>query len=79
MTTSTLNPEDHERAANELRNGSAQVTSSANSPLDDLRTARHEKDEWDRQIEEDAEAGKLDDLMEEARRDHRRGNTQPLP
>jgi hypothetical protein len=40
---------------------------------------RHEKDEWDNQIEEDLKTGKLDDLIQEARRDHQEGKTQPLP
>ncbi|MGH9894005.1 MAG: hypothetical protein ACREA0_18900, partial [bacterium] len=33
---------------------------------------------WDRQIELDANAGKLDDLAEQAREDHRAGRTTPL-
>jgi hypothetical protein len=37
------------------------------------------RDEWDNQIKEDVKAGKLDNLIEEARRDHRQGNTKPLP
>jgi len=78
MTISTL-PEDHERGVNELANGSAHFTSDSHSSLDDFRKARHEKDEWDDQIEEDAKAGKLDDMIQEARRDHRQGNTKPLP
>jgi len=36
-------------------------------------------DAWDRQIEADVKAGKLDRLMEEAVRDHREGRTLPLP
>lgn len=42
-------------------------------------TRRPQKDEWDKQIEEDLEDGKLDDLIEEAREDHRKGRTTPLP
>jgi hypothetical protein len=33
---------------------------------------------WDRQLESDTQAGKLDALMREARRDHRAGRTKPL-
>lgn len=36
-------------------------------------------DEWDRQIEADAKAGRLDPLIEEAIREHRDGKSQPLP
>ena len=48
--------------------------------LDDLVTRLfdifHER--WDRQIEEDAKAGRLDDLLNEAREDIRKGRTKPL-
>jgi hypothetical protein len=33
---------------------------------------------WDRQIERDAEAGRLDDLAAKALRDHKAGKTTPL-
>lgn len=33
---------------------------------------------WDRQLETDAESGRLDELAEEALRDHRSGGTRPL-
>jgi hypothetical protein len=33
---------------------------------------------WDRQIERDAEAGKLDSLAEEALREHAAGKTKPI-
>jgi hypothetical protein len=79
MSTVLLPPEDHERAADALRDGTAHFTSDAHSSGGARRIARHEKDEWDKQIEEDAKAGRLDELMEEARRDHREGNTKPLP
>lgn len=39
--------------------------------------ARH-ADEWDRQIEEDAKAGRLDFLFEEAKQDIAEGKTRPL-
>ena len=35
-------------------------------------------DEWDRQIERDAKAGKLDRLMKQALADHAAGKTRPL-
>ena len=34
--------------------------------------------QWDRRIEADAKAGKLDRLAEEALADHRAGRTKPL-
>ena len=34
--------------------------------------------EWDRQIEEDVRSGKLDDLADEALRDHRRAKSTEL-
>ena len=33
---------------------------------------------WDRQLEKDVQAGKLDRLGQEARRDHAAGKTTPL-
>ena len=33
---------------------------------------------WDRQLERDVQAGRLDDLAEEALRDHAAGKTTPL-
>lgn len=48
--------------------------------LDDLVTRLfdyfHER--WDRQIEEDARAGRLDNLLNEAREDIRKGRTTSL-
>jgi hypothetical protein len=44
--------------------------------VDRLRN-RH-ADEWDRQIEEDALAGRLDSLWEEARREITEGKTRSL-
>jgi len=38
-----------------------------------------EADAWDKEIQEDAKAGKLNALLEEARKEHREGTTQPLP
>jgi hypothetical protein len=36
-------------------------------------------DTWDRQIEADAKAGKLDRFIDEAIRAHREGNSLPFP
>ena len=36
-------------------------------------------DTWDRQIDADIKAGRLDRLAEEALADHRAGKTRPLP
>jgi hypothetical protein len=41
---------------------------------------RHpQNDQWDKQIEDDLEDGTLDNLIEDARGDHRKGRTKPLP
>jgi len=34
---------------------------------------------WDRQIDADAKAGRLDKLMEEAKQDYQAGRCKPLP
>ena len=39
---------------------------------------RHDAEEWDRRIEEDAIAGKLDVLAEEALESHRAGKTEAM-
>jgi len=41
--------------------------------------AEYEADQWDRQIEADILAGKLDALAEEARRDHAAGRSFKMP
>ena len=38
----------------------------------------YDSDEWDRQIEEDARAGTLDKLVEEALAEHKAGKTREL-
>ena len=38
----------------------------------------YDSDEWDRQIEEDVRAGKLDKLAEQALAEHRAGKTKEL-
>lgn len=78
MTPSVLAPnrEDRERTKGEIRRGNVHVVRVSSSTV---RTRIAKRDEWDKQIEEDAKAGKLDDLVQEARRDHREDNTRPLP
>lgn len=39
----------------------------------------YKSDEWDRQIEADAAAGRLDDLIREAEDDIAAGRVRPLP
>jgi hypothetical protein len=41
--------------------------------------AEYEAELWDKQIESDAHAGRLDRFIEEALEEHRRGETRPLP
>lgn len=40
---------------------------------------RKHEEEWDRQIEEDIRAGKLDKLAEEAVEEYQAGKTRPFP
>jgi predicted esterase len=40
--------------------------------------AEYDATVWDRQLDSDARAGKLDALIREAQRDHRAGRTKPL-
>jgi hypothetical protein len=48
-------------------------------PEDELHTpADDEDDEWDRQIERDVLAGRLDRLAEQALRDDAEGKTTPI-
>lgn len=42
------------------------------------RFAEYDASAWDEQIAEDADSGRLDSLIEEARRDQREGRTRPL-
>jgi len=41
--------------------------------------AEYEAELWDKQIEEDAAAGKLDKFVQEALEEYRQGKTRPLP
>jgi hypothetical protein len=81
MSGTALQPnrQDWERTREKIRQGTVQVTLVSTSSSRTYYPPRHEKDEWDKQIEEDLKTGKLDDLIQEARRDHRDGKTQPLP
>ena len=47
---------------------------SISSWLDELMA-----DEWDRQIEADAQAGRLDHLVKEAQADYEAGRCRPFP
>ncbi len=38
----------------------------------------HDMDEWDRQIAQDSESGKLDRLIDQAKRDYAEGNGREL-
>ncbi|HEV8394563.1 MAG TPA: hypothetical protein VGQ37_09830 [Vicinamibacterales bacterium] len=40
--------------------------------------AEYEAQVWDRQLEADVAAGRLETLVREAKRDHRAGRTKPL-
>ncbi len=40
--------------------------------------AEYASDRWDQQIDDDAKAGKLDKLFEQAKADHRAALTRPL-
>ena len=43
------------------------------------QSIQQEDDEWDRQMKADAEAGKFDELIQQAREEHRSGKTTRLP
>ena len=65
------------RSAEEIKEDVLQL------PDDELKAFRawyeqFDADRWDRQIEEDAHRGKLDELAEEALNDHRSGKTKRL-
>jgi hypothetical protein len=79
--TTVLEPdrEDRDRLSHYIRRGAVTVLHVSGSSVHKRFPARRKKDEWDKQIEEDLEAGKLDELIREARRDHREGTTKPLP
>ena len=57
-----------------------QIRSLSRSEFAELRTWILERDwqEWDAEIEDDLQTGKLDDLIEESRRDYRSGRSREL-
>ncbi|HKO55404.1 MAG TPA: hypothetical protein VJ276_05960 [Thermoanaerobaculia bacterium] len=57
-----------------------QIKSLSDSELAELRDwlLEHDWTAWDRQIEADAQAGKLDKLFENARADHAAGKSMKL-
>lgn len=74
------NNQERRRAFYQLRTsrivGALSVATLPQSVLADNPPRR---DEWDKQIERDVKAGKLDSLIKEARQDHRQDDTEPLP
>jgi hypothetical protein len=57
-----------------------QIRDLSEEELAELRRwfAEFDAEVWDRQIEADSKAGKLDRLAEKALRDHAEGRTKPL-
>lgn len=62
----------------EIEAAIAQLPNEEFWQLTDRLVARRNA-EWDRQIEEDFRAGKLDKLAEEALRERQDGKTRPFP
>ena len=63
-----------------IENLEKQIEELSDEELARLRQwfAEYDAEKWDRQIEADAKAGKLDRLAEKALRDHAEGRTKPL-
>lgn len=57
-----------------------EIRALSNEELSELRRwfIEYDAEAWDREIESDVKAGKLDDLAEEALRDHAAGRTKPI-
>jgi hypothetical protein len=57
-----------------------EIATLSHSELATLRAwfSEFDAESWDRQIEDDAEAGRLDALAEAALTEHRTGGTRPL-
>jgi hypothetical protein len=57
-----------------------QIRSLSSEELAQFRAwfAEFDWDSWDRQLERDAKAGKLDALADTARREHEAGRSKPL-
>ena len=66
---------------NALRGGAIRVVREVfvSASLRRKLIRRPQNDQWDKQIEDDLEDGTLDNLVEDAREDHRKGRTKPLP
>ena len=83
MSTSTVKP--NEAARNPDQNDLSTEAGETEYPTRSLAADESfvqeppEADAWDKEIQEDAKAGKLNALLEEARKEHRKGETQPLP
>ena len=65
---------------NKLTNIEGQVEQLSEEELRSFRAwfARFDAEAWDRQFEADAAAGRLDDLADQALRDHEAGRTTEL-
>lgn len=77
MTTTVLNPdrEDREQTIDEIRRGTIHIVRVSGSSV---RTRIAQRDEWDKQIEEDAKAGKLDEIARQVKENYEEGRTTPL-
>lgn len=87
MSASSAKPNEATGNLNHPRNSDLRnrpVESGENTPrsfVADESFAREptNADAWDKEIQADAKAGKLDALLEEARNEHREETTRPLP
>jgi len=63
-----------------IENLEKQIRELSDEELASLRQwfAEYDAEKWDRQLEADVKAGKLDALAEKALRDHAEGRTKPL-
>jgi len=61
----------------EIETAITRLSSEERLKLTDWLTEQY-NDDWDEQIEEDARAGKLDNVLNEAREEIRKGRTKPL-
>ena len=63
-----------------IENLEKQIRELSDQELSALRQwfAEYDAEKWDRQLEADVKAGKLDTLAEQALREHAEGRTKPL-
>ena len=63
-----------------IENLEKQIRELSDQELAALRQwfAEYDAEKWDRQLEADVKAGKLDTLAEQALREHAEGRTKPL-